>query len=122
MSTTKAQVAAAHDDALGKEIEAIDAEVAKGVTPERAIVLRQERASLSRRRNRLAREAERASELDRPEYRVVTLAEAAQVLGISISTAKKLAKAGQLPGCVGKVGGTWRINQSKLLEFVSNAS
>ena len=45
---------------------------------------------------------------------LLTLAEAAQALRISLSTAKKLARDGELPGLVGKVGNQYRVSSAKL--------
>lgn len=55
---------------------------------------------------------------DRPE--LVEIPEAAAFLGISEATAKRLAAAGELPGCVGKLGGRWRISRTGLHEYAAS--
>ena len=58
--------------------------------------------------------------LDRPAPTpiLLTIGEAADILGISISTAKKLAGRGALPGVLPKVGGQWRVNRDVLIEWL----
>lgn len=44
---------------------------------------------------------------------VLTLVEAAAMLRIAVVTAKRLARAGDLPGAV-KIGDQWRVNRATL--------
>lgn len=57
-----------------------------------------------------------AGDHDSTEPDILTLAEAASLLRISLSTAKKLARSGELPAS--KVGGQWRLSRHRLLELV----
>lgn len=50
---------------------------------------------------------------------VLTLVEAAALLRISVSTAKKLAARGNLPGILPKVGVQWRVNERVLRQFLN---
>lgn len=50
---------------------------------------------------------------------VLTLSEAATVLRISVSTAKKLAKRGDLPGILPKLGTQWRVSKRLLAEYMN---
>jgi len=45
---------------------------------------------------------------------VLTIAEAAALLRISLGTAKRLAAEGTLPGLLGKLGRQWRVSRSGL--------
>jgi excisionase family DNA binding protein len=49
---------------------------------------------------------------------LLTLGEAAEMLRISISTAKKLASSGALPGVLPKVGRQWRISRAGLVAYI----
>jgi len=53
-----------------------------------------------------------------PNREVLTLTETADALGISPSTAKKLAARGELPGLLPKVGNQWRISKRLLVEYM----
>lgn len=52
------------------------------------------------------------------EPQVLTAGEAAALLRVSLSTLKKQAAAGQIPGAF-KVGGQWRVNHAKLTEYIA---
>lgn len=52
-----------------------------------------------------------------PSDRLISLAEAAAILRVSVTTAKKLARRDALPGLVGKVGCQWRVNEAALRAF-----
>jgi excisionase family DNA binding protein len=55
------------------------------------------------------------------EGEALTLAQAAEVLSISVSTAKKLARRGTLPGLLPKVGTMWRVSRRQLAVFLAGA-
>lgn len=60
----------------------------------------------------------RASEDD--ESAAISITEAARLLGVSASTARKLAAVGELPGLIpGKLGSQWRVNRQALLDYVN---
>lgn len=107
-------------------LAALDAEIARvadaeagATTMDELEALRQRRGALTRRRERRARALATADRLDLPEFRLLTLDEAARVLRISPDKAKAMARAGTLPGVVGKIGTRWRVNEGLLLEFVT---
>ena len=52
------------------------------------------------------------------EPEVLTLTEAANVLRISVSTAKKLARSGELPGVLPKLGTQWRVSRRALEAYM----
>lgn len=52
---------------------------------------------------------------------VLTVQEAAGLLRISVSTAKRLAAAGQLPGAA-KFGNQWRVSKAALLEHLESSA
>ena len=52
------------------------------------------------------------------EPATLTLYEVADLLRISDSTAKRLAKQGKLPGNIGKVGRQWRFSREAVMNFV----
>lgn len=52
------------------------------------------------------------------DLRVIPIAEAAQYLGISTSTAKKWAADGKFPGALRKVGGVWLVNERALFDYI----
>jgi excisionase family DNA binding protein len=49
----------------------------------------------------------------------LTLAQAASALSISVSTAKKLAAKGTLPGILPMVGAQWRVSRRVLATFLA---
>lgn len=53
------------------------------------------------------------------EPEVLTLTEAAALLRISVSTAKKLAREGELPGVLPKLGTQWRVSKRALDAYLS---
>lgn len=53
-----------------------------------------------------------------PNDAVLTLGEAAVMLRISLSTAKKLAASGEMPGILPKLGGQWRISRVGLDSYL----
>ena len=53
----------------------------------------------------------------RPLTRMLTLAEAAEVLGFSEKHTRRLARAGQLPGAR-KIGHSWRFREDLLAAFL----
>jgi excisionase family DNA binding protein len=54
----------------------------------------------------------------RPACEVLTLPVAAEVLGISAETARKLAVRGELPGAI-RIGRQWRVSRPALEQFLS---
>ena len=56
---------------------------------------------------------------EKPE--VLTLTEAADALRISVSTAKKLARNGELPGVLPKLGTQWRVSRKALETYMDGA-
>lgn len=56
------------------------------------------------------------------EPEVLTLTEAANVLRISVSTAKKLARSGELPGVLPKLGTQWRVSRRALEAYMGGNS
>ena len=55
------------------------------------------------------------------EPEVLTLTEAAEMLRISVSTAKKLARNGELPGVLTKLGTQWRVSRRALEAYVNGS-
>lgn len=53
---------------------------------------------------------------------VLTLAEAASLLRIHPSTAKKMAARGELPGVLPKLGGQWRVSAKRLHAYLAGES
>lgn len=105
--------------ALDAEIARVAAAEAGATSVDELEQLRQRRGALTRRRQRRARALATADRLAASEFRLLTLAEAAAVLRISMDKAKDMARSGTLPGVVGKVGNAWRVNEGLLLEFVT---
>jgi excisionase family DNA binding protein len=52
----------------------------------------------------------------------LTLAQTAEVLAISVATAKKLAARGELPGVLPKVGHQWRVSRRVLATFLAGGA
>lgn len=57
---------------------------------------------------------------ERRDSDVLTVAEAAEILGLSRNGAYRLVQTGQMPGAV-RLGGSWRISRPRLLAAIHGA-
>lgn len=54
------------------------------------------------------------------ERRVISLTEAADMLGVHPTTARRLAASGEFPGILPKLGGQWRVSLEALNAYIAS--